>query len=59
MSGSSACATAGPDHLWINPAEERAWEWTQSTQMVREILGPERMVAMTIEGLTRGMRLLT
>ena len=48
-----------PDHLWINPAEERSWDWTQSTTMVREILGPERMVPMTIEGLTRGMRLLT
>ena len=48
-----------PDHLWINPAEERAWPHVQSTQMVREILGPERMVPMTIEGLTRGMRLMT
>ena len=48
-----------PDHLWINPAEERVWPHVQSTQMVREIIGPERMVPMTIEGLTRGMRLLT
>ena len=48
-----------PDHLWINPAEERAWPYVQSTQMVREILGPERMVPMTIQGLTRGMRILT
>lgn len=48
-----------PDHLWINPADERGWSHVQSTAMVREILGPERMVPMTIEGLTRGMRLLT
>ncbi len=47
------------DHLWINPAEERAWDRTQSTRMVREILGPERMVPMTVQGLTRGMRLLS
>jgi uncharacterized protein with von Willebrand factor type A (vWA) domain len=48
-----------PDHLWINPADERFWPHTQSTEMVREIFGPERMVPMTVEGLTRGMRLLT
>ena len=48
-----------PDHLWINPAEERVWHHTQSTQMICEILGPDRMVPMTIEGLTRGMRALT
>lgn len=47
------------DHLWINPADERSWGHTQSTVMVQEIFGPERMVPMTLEGLTRGMRLLT
>ena len=48
-----------PRHLWINPVEEGAWDWTRSNRMIREILGHERMVPMTIEGLTRGMRLLT
>ena len=48
-----------PRHLWINPAEEGSWPHVESTRMVREIVGPERMVPMTIEGLTRGMRLLT
>ena len=48
-----------PDTLWINPVEEHGWDWTQSTRMVQEILGPGRMVPMTVEGLTRGMRLLT
>ncbi len=47
-----------PDHLWINPVPERFWEMTQSTAMIREIFGPERMVPMTLEGLTRGMKRL-
>ena len=48
-----------PDHLWINPVPEAGWGWTHSTGMVREILGQGRMVPMTLEGLTRGMRALT
>ena len=48
-----------PRHLWINPVGEESWGWTQSNRMIREILGEDRMVPMTIEGLTRGMRLLT
>ncbi len=47
-----------PDFLWINPAPERHWQYTQSTQLIREIVGPERMVPLTLEGLTRGMKVL-
>jgi len=46
-----------PQTLWINPVPERVWGATQSVQMIREIF-PERMVPMTLEGLTRGMRAL-
>lgn len=46
-----------PQTLWINPVPERFWGSTQSLQMIREIF-PERMVPMTLEGLTRGMRAL-
>ena len=46
-----------PQTLWINPVPERFWASTQSLQMIREIF-PERMVPMTLEGLTRGMRAL-
>ncbi len=44
-----------PGHLWINPVPERHWGYTQSTRMIREIFGG-RMVPMTLEGLTRGMK---
>ncbi|MDJ0638457.1 MAG: VWA domain-containing protein [Paracoccaceae bacterium] len=47
-----------PDFLWINPMPEAHWQYTQSTHMIREIIDPERMVPLTLEGLTRGMRVL-
>jgi uncharacterized protein with von Willebrand factor type A (vWA) domain len=46
------------DCLWINPIPEAHWEYTTSISMVREIIGQDRMVPLTLEGLTRGMRLL-
>lgn len=48
-----------PDCLWINPTPERHWQYTQSIGMIRQIIGPERMVPLTLNGLTRGMRLLS
>jgi uncharacterized protein with von Willebrand factor type A (vWA) domain len=48
-----------PDHLWINPTPHRHWGYTQSIGMIETILGPGRMVPMTLEGLTQGMRVLT
>ena len=47
-----------PDCLWLNPVPERHWRHTQSIGMIRDIFGPERMVPMTLEGITRGMRVL-
>ena len=47
-----------PDLLWINPVPEAHWRYTQSTRMLQEILGTDRMVPLTLEGLTRGMRRL-
>lgn len=48
-----------PSHLWINPVPENYWGYTHSIQMIREIFGPETMVPMTLEGLSRGMKTLT
>ncbi len=47
-----------PACLWINPVPERHWRYTQSIAMIRDILGPERMVPMTLEGIDRGMKVL-
>ncbi len=47
-----------PAHLWINPVKEKYWDYTQSIAMVRDIFGPDAMVPMTLDGLTRGMKVL-
>jgi uncharacterized protein with von Willebrand factor type A (vWA) domain len=52
-----ACAQ-WPGHLWINPVPEAQWSYTQSTRLMQQIMGG-RMVPMTLEGIARGMRLLT
>lgn len=44
--------------LWINPLAERYWGHAQSIDMIRDIMGRERMVPLTLEGLERGMRML-
>jgi len=46
-----------PANLWINPVREGHWQYTQSTQMIRQIF-EDRMVPMTLEGLDRGMKTL-
>ena len=47
-----------PNHLWINPLDERYWPYTQSIQMIQEIFGADRMVPMTLSGIETGMKLL-
>ncbi|MEE3358627.1 MAG: VWA domain-containing protein [Pseudomonadota bacterium] len=47
-----------PNHLWINPVPEKYWPYTQSIGLIQEIFD-NRMVPMTLEGLERGMRVLT
>jgi len=49
---------AFPKLAWINPVGEREWDWTHSIRLVRDIVGPDRMVPLTLEGLDRAMRQL-
>ncbi|MEM8823087.1 MAG: VWA domain-containing protein [Pseudomonadota bacterium] len=46
-----------PANLWINPVPETHWPYTHSIRMIREIF-EDRMVPMTLDGLTRGMKML-
>ncbi|WP_458790323.1 vWA domain-containing protein [Yoonia sp. MH D7] len=48
-----------PNHLWINPLDERYWPYTQSIAMIKQIFGADRMVPMTLSGIERGMKALT
>jgi uncharacterized protein with von Willebrand factor type A (vWA) domain len=41
--------------VWLNPVAESEWPYTQSIQMMRQLLGG-RMYPLTLEGLDRAMR---
>jgi uncharacterized protein with von Willebrand factor type A (vWA) domain len=41
--------------VWLNPVAEQHWGWTQSTMMIRQLMG-DRMYPLTLDGLDRAMR---
>jgi uncharacterized protein with von Willebrand factor type A (vWA) domain len=43
--------------IWLNPEPPRAWEYTRSTQMILQSLGP-RMFPLTLAGLAEGIEAL-
>jgi uncharacterized protein len=45
-----------PHMIWINPVPERHWDHTPSVNIIREMIGRDRMFPMTLEGLDRAMR---
>ncbi|AZB64001.1 VWA domain-containing protein [Cereibacter sphaeroides] len=47
-----------PSTLWINPVPEKHWGYTQSIRLIREIFD-DRMVPMTLEGITAGVKTLS
>jgi len=47
-----------PSHVWINPLEARYWPYTQSIAMIRDVFGEDRMVPMTLRGITDAMKLM-
>ncbi|MCH9807171.1 MAG: VWA domain-containing protein [Alphaproteobacteria bacterium] len=40
--------------IWLNPVPENQWGWTQSVEIMRELMGG-RMFPLTIEGLDRAV----
>ncbi|HET8791628.1 MAG TPA: hypothetical protein VFM75_10490, partial [Modicisalibacter sp.] len=40
---------------WLNPMPVRAWEYTHSTRLIRELI-EERMYPMSLQGLEEAMR---
>ena len=50
-------ADTWPDHVWLNPVPEAHWRHTQSIGMIRQIF-ENRMMPLTLEGLTQAMRVL-
>ncbi|WP_324742930.1 VWA domain-containing protein [Tsuneonella sp. CC-YZS046] len=47
-----------PATVWLNPVPENQWKYTQSTQIMRQIMG-DRMYGLTLEGLDDAMRELS
>jgi uncharacterized protein with von Willebrand factor type A (vWA) domain len=45
--------------VWLNPTPKAHWGHTPSIQVVQEIIGPNRMFPLTIEGLDGAMRELS
>jgi len=47
-----------PHAVWLNPEPEHSWPYRQSTSLIHQLLGG-RMFPLTLDGLERGMRLLS
>ena len=47
-----------PKFIWLNPEPEGLWQYRQSISVIRQIMN-HRMFPVTIEGLERGMQLLS
>ena len=44
-----------PSMIWLNPTPERHWNYTQSIEVMKTLVG-DRMYPLTIEGLDKAMR---
>jgi hypothetical protein len=44
--------------IWLNPVQQSYWEYTQSIQMVRQLVS-DKMFPLTLEGLDNGIRYLS
>ncbi len=40
-----------PHLVWLNPSHPSGWEYSGSTHLIREIIGPQRMFPMTMNGI--------
>jgi len=47
-----------PKFIWLNPEPEGLWQYRQSVSLIRQITN-NRMFPLTVEGLERGMQLLS
>ncbi|MDY7575682.1 hypothetical protein [Actimicrobium sp. CCI2.3] len=49
---------AFPKFIWLNPEPEGLWQYRQSIAVIKQLMN-DRMFPVTIEGLERGMQLLS
>ncbi len=47
-----------PHTVWLNPAPQPQWQFAPSCALVRQLIGAERMLPLTLAGLDQAMRAL-
>jgi uncharacterized protein with von Willebrand factor type A (vWA) domain len=47
-----------PATVWLNPVPEKQWGYSQSTKVIKELIGGN-MFPLTLDGLDGAMRELT
>lgn len=45
-----------PHIIWLNPTAEQYWKHSQSTQIIQQIIGDDRMFPMTLKGIEGAMK---
>jgi hypothetical protein len=48
-----------PHQVWLNPTPENWWPHTYSVQLIREVIGPQRMFSLTVGGVDAAMKELS
>ena len=48
-----------PNLVWLNPVKSGAWDYTASIQLIRDLIGPQRMFELTLAGLDEAMKELS
>jgi uncharacterized protein with von Willebrand factor type A (vWA) domain len=48
-----------PHLVWLNPTPENWWPHTYSVQLIREVIGPQRMFSLTVGGVDAAMKELS
>ncbi len=51
-------ASTYPATIWLNPVAQDYWDYSQSTRLIRELLG-DRMYPLTLAGLDKAMKELS
>ncbi|MET0546650.1 MAG: VWA domain-containing protein, partial [Caulobacterales bacterium] len=47
-----------PHFVWLNPEKQGRWGYSHSGEIIRQIIGPDRMCPLTLEGIDHAMRSL-
>jgi uncharacterized protein with von Willebrand factor type A (vWA) domain len=45
-----------PHIVWLNPTHPSGWEYSASTELIREVIGPSRMFPLTVKGVEEATR---